>query len=99
MCRIHDDIIGQGHDLVVQALVQEAGKVLLRQRTHLLRQVRTAHIADEERVARVDAVRLTVLIDEQVTCALHGMPGRMQHLDGHLAELQLLPILRNMRFE
>ena len=42
---------------------------------------------------------LAVLVDQQIGGAFHGMTRSMQHADRHLAHLEFLAILRDVRIE
>ena len=96
---VDDDVVGQGHDLVAKAVIQDAGQVLLGHVRAFLGEVRTPHVAEEERVAREDGVRLALLVTEQIRGGLHRVTWGVQDLDGHLPDLKDLTIRGDVRVE
>ena len=96
---VDDDIVGQGHDLLAKAVIQDAGQVLLGHVRTFLGEIRTPDVAEEERVAREDGVRLALLVAEQVGRGFHRVAWGVQDLDGHLAHLEDLAVGGDVRIE
>ena len=83
--------IGQGEELGVEAVVEQAGELL---RSVIGREIGTAHVADEERVAGEDGVGVgrALRVGDQDGDALEGVAGGFEEAQNAVAEADLIAI-------
>ena len=88
-------VVRKGEQLLMNALVQDCGKLL---RCVGCREVGPSYIANKKRVSREDVLRAVRLaeIRHQDADALHGMAGSLQEAKAALPELNLLAVLNRL---
>ena len=86
--RIDQNVVGQAHELAVQAVVEHSRQLL---GSVVARQIRTAHVAEKQRVPGQNrpGLRGFLAVDDHQADALRRMTGSFQHADAESAHGQL----------
>ena len=92
---VHLGTAGQGHELVAGAAVELGGQGLALVAAHglVFAQVGPAHIAHKQRVAGENGPALGQLIEQQDADAVGRMPGRVDGVQLHAAELDAVAVV------
>ena len=69
--------------------------MLLRHIDGFLRQIRSSYIAQKQRIATKQTVRIARRVFQQIASAFHGMSGCMQHLNGDITHGKHLSVFSN----